>query len=92
MMKNNTDIIVCVQEYPESGDQAVVSFVNLTTLEADTDNDCQRYAKELRRAMKDKDKIGTAKEFICGGCLDSVIKHETNPPCMVRACVTLYES
>jgi hypothetical protein len=89
---SENDVVVCVQEYPESGDQAVVTFINLTTLEADTHPGCQQYAKELRLAMKDGRKIGSAQEFICGGCVPQVNQHETKPPCMVQDSVTLYET
>jgi hypothetical protein len=85
------DIVICVQEYPESGDQAVVTFVNLTTLSTDPHKDCQQYARELQLALKDKQKIGSAKEFICGGGVSAVTRHEVIPPCLVQDCVTLYE-
>jgi len=81
--------VICLLEYPnEGGDQAVVTFIDLTALEVSTDIDASRYAKEIRKAMKSNLKIGSFDDYI--GNMPGVEACELTPPCMVTDCVTIY--
>lgn len=80
--------VICVLEYPESGDQASVRFMDLDVLEASTDPDAKRYAKVIRKAMADKMKITGHNEYIDN--LPGVESCEVNLPCVVEDQVTIY--
>lgn len=90
MQNDSGDVIICVQEYPEDGDQAVVYFVNLITLEADKHKQCKVYAKHIRAAMQNGSKSTGGVKLICYGDVPKVESHETKLPCFVTDVVTLY--
>lgn len=90
-MKNKAsegDCVVCVQQYPEDGDQADILFINLTTLLADQHPDCKKYAKYVLRAIADKQKIAGSQNFDFAD--DEVLKHQIDLPCIVSESVTIY--
>lgn len=74
-------MIVCVQEYPNDGDQAGVYFVDVNASPA-------AYQNAVAKARVDRYKIGVINindSFSYGSGAISV-----NPPCQVQDCVTLY--
>lgn len=90
MQNDSGDVIVCVQEYPEDGDQAVVSFINLTTLETAKNKECKAYAKHIRAAMQNGSRSTGGVDLVCQGYSDMVTSYEVRPPCFVTDVVTLY--
>jgi hypothetical protein len=84
------DCIICVQEYPEDGDQAGVVFINLTAMIADGSRECRNYSSYIIKAMATKQKIGGDRNFEFVYQNVSTEKYTVNPPCHVADCVTLY--
>lgn len=91
MTTDSTDQIICILEYPESGDQASVIFVNYTTLQTDQLSGCRRYAKLIAKALRDSDKMtsGPCEDGFAFGNED-VDPHVVTPPCLVTEQITIY--
>jgi len=81
-----TDEVVCVLAYPEDGDQAWNNIVDVGAMAASTDPDAQSLAAEIRKARKDRDKIGSS-DFIFD---DHLHDFDVKCPCTIVDCVTIY--
>lgn len=84
-----SDGIVCVLVYPESGDQATVHFLNMAFAKASSSADVRHVYGEVVKALKDKDQIGLIDFDIINNTWDE--KCWINPPCFLSAAVTIYE-
>lgn len=95
---NLNDQIICVLEYPEDGDVAVVTFVNYTALQTDKSVGCREYVKLIQKALKSSPGYTGAKTY--KGSTDYAItfgnadaeKYAVTPPCTVHDSVTIFFS
>lgn len=86
-------INVCVLEYPESGDQAQVYFIDYTGLSQDSDPDCVKYAAAIAAALKDKNKMTSIPYedgCCCGDYQTKMSTYQLKLPCQIDKAVTIY--
>lgn len=83
-----TDEIVCVLAYPESGDQAWNNIVDVGAMALDANPDVQALAAVIRKAQKDRHKIGISDLIFDGHLHDFDVKC----PCTIVDCVTIYSN